>query len=97
MGLVSRGRLVKIAALDEIRDRMPRRVRVVFSQPVSTPPPTLAGTRIVRASPDEWIVEISGPAGPIVQWLGALPVRDMDIETATLEEYVLGLYSEGTA
>ncbi|PYR94720.1 MAG: hypothetical protein DMF84_04490 [Acidobacteria bacterium] len=97
VGLVSRGRLVKIAALDEIRDRMPRRVRVVFSQPVSTPPPTLAGTRIVRASPDEWIVEISGPAGPIVQWLGALPVRDMDIETATLEEYVLGLYSEGTA
>jgi ABC-2 type transport system ATP-binding protein len=97
VGLVSRGRLVKVAGLDEIRDAMPRRVRVVFSHPVSTAPPALAGTRVVHASADEWILEVSGPAGPIVQWLGALPVRDMDIEPATLEEYVLGLYSEGTA
>jgi ABC-2 type transport system ATP-binding protein len=97
VGLVSRGRLVKVAALDEIRDTMPRRVRVVFSHPVTTMPPALAGMRVIRSSPDEWVLEISGPAGPIVQWLGALPVRDMDIETATLEEYVLGLYSEGTA
>lgn len=97
VGLVSRGRLVKVAALDEIRDSMPRRVRVLFSHPVSSAPPALAGTRIIRASPDEWVIDVSGPAGPIVQWLGALPVRDMDIETATLEEYVLGLYMEGTA
>jgi ABC-2 type transport system ATP-binding protein len=97
VGLVSRGRLVKIAALDEIRNSMPRRIRVVFSHPVSTVPPALAGTRILHASATEWVLEVSGPAGPLVQWLGALPVRDMDIDTATLEEYVLGLYSEGTA
>jgi ABC-2 type transport system ATP-binding protein len=97
VGLVSRGRLVTVAALRDIRDVMPRRVRVVFSQPVSTPPPALAGVRVVRASQDEWWLEVSGPTGPIVQWLGALPVRDVEIETATLEEYVLGLYSEGTA
>ncbi len=97
VGLVSRGRLVTVTGLRDIRDVMPRRVRVVFSQPVSTPPPALTGVRVVRASQEEWRLEVSGPTGPIVHALGSLPVHDLEIETATLEEYVLGLYSEGTA
>lgn len=97
VGLVSRGRLVTVTGLRDIRDLMPRRVRVVFLQPVSTVPPALPGVRVVQASEDEWRFEVTGPTGPIVQALGSLPVRDLEIETATLEEYILGLYSQGNA
>jgi ABC-2 type transport system ATP-binding protein len=97
IALVSRGHLVKVAALSDIRDTMPRRVRVAFKAPVAAPGALPPGTRLVTAADSEWRLELFGPVGPLIDCLRPLPVDDMDIETATLEEYVLGLYSAGQA
>ncbi len=97
IGLVSRGRLVKVASLAEIRDGMPRRVRITFRAPVTTTPALPANARLVGASDREWRLEIFGTFGPLLPDLQTLPVEDVEIATATLEEYVLGLYSAGQA
>ncbi len=93
VGLVSRGRLVKIAMLREIRDGLPRRVRVMFSDGLAPAPPSIAGVRLIEATGREWLLEVSGPAGPLLHAIRGLPVADLEIATSTLEEYVLGLYS----
>lgn len=97
VGLVSRGRLVKIATLREIRDGLPRRVRVVFSNGLAPAPPSIAGVRTIEATGREWLLEVSGPAGPLLHAIRGLQVADLEITTATLEEYVLGLYSGATS
>jgi ABC-2 type transport system ATP-binding protein len=97
IALVSRGRLVKVASLAEIRDTMPRRVRITFSAPVAPVPALPANVRVVAALEREWRLEMFGACGPLLRLLQALPVEDVEMATATLEEYVLGLYSAGEA
>lgn len=97
IALVSRGHLVKVAALAEIHATLPRRLRVTFTRPVASPGPFPANVRVVSHGDREWRLELFGPAGPLLQSLDALPVEDVEMETATLEEYVLGLYSGGQA
>lgn len=97
IALVSRGRLVKVASLREIRDTMPRRMRVTFSRAVAPPAAVPAGTRLVSTGDQEWRLELLGSAGPLLQQLERLPIDDVEMESATLEEYILGLYSTGRA
>jgi ABC-2 type transport system ATP-binding protein len=97
VALVSRGRLVKVAALTEIRGTMPRHLRVTFTQPVAPPGSLPSEVRVVSAGDREWRLELFGPAGRLLQSLHTLPVDDIEVESATLEEYVLGLYEAGKA
>ncbi len=97
IALVSRGRLVKVASLAEIRDGMPRRVRMSFSAPMRPPSALPDHVRLVSASEHEWRLEMFGPLGPLLDGLNAGAIADIEIETATLEEYVLGMYSTGEA
>ena len=97
VALVSRGRLVKVAALAEIRSTMPRRLRVAFSQPVAPPAQLPSDVRLVSADAREWRLELFGSAGRFLPSLSGLPVEDIDVESSTLEEYILGLYSSGQA
>jgi ABC-2 type transport system ATP-binding protein len=97
IALVSRGRLVKVAALTEIRMTMPRRLRVTFAHPVASPGSFPSGVRVLSTGDREWRLELFGSVGPLLQSLQTLPVDDIDMESATLEEYILGLYSAGKA
>ncbi len=97
IGLVSRGRLVKVASLADIRDGMPRRVRITFLSPVPPPGGLPGHVRVVSASGREWRLETFGAFGPLLEQVKTLPIDDVEIATATLEEYVLGLYSAGEA
>ncbi len=97
IALVSRGRLVKVASLAEIRDGMPRRVRITFSACVPPPNGLPAHVRIVNSSDREWRLEMFGAFGPLLDQVRTLPIEDVEIVPATLEEFVLGLYSAGEA
>jgi ABC-2 type transport system ATP-binding protein len=97
IAIVSRGRLIKLAALAEVLATMPRRVRVIFARPVAPPSSILPQARVVTTTDREWQLELSGHAGPLLHVLDSLPVDDLQLESATLEEYVLGLYSTGQA
>lgn len=93
IALVSRGHVVKVAALAEIHVTLPRRLRVTFTRPVGPSWVFPPNVRVVSQGDREWRLELLGPLGPLLQTLHALPVDDVEIKSATLEEYVLGLYS----
>jgi ABC-2 type transport system ATP-binding protein len=92
IGIVARGRLTQVATLRELRQRLPRSVRVVFSDPV-TSRPSIDGARVVSTSFREWRLEIVGPTGPLVQALAALPVQDVEIAPVSLESHILHLFT----
>jgi ABC-type uncharacterized transport system ATPase subunit len=54
-----------------------------------------AGCEVVENAPRLWLLKVSGPLGPLVNVLGKLPVQDMQVEEARLEDVVLKIYREG--
>jgi ABC-2 type transport system ATP-binding protein len=91
IALVRKGRLVRVASIQQIRREFPRRVTVVFSRPTSAPP-ALAGAKTLRASEREWRLEIHGELRPLLEALAGLPVADLQVENFRLEDYLLDVY-----
>jgi ABC-2 type transport system ATP-binding protein len=92
VGLIRGGRLATAGTVTELRRKAPRRVTIRFSRDAGTDVPAIAGATVVSATPRTWIVEISGPTGPVVAAIAGLPVEDVEIEGFRLEDYVLKLY-----
>jgi beta-exotoxin I transport system ATP-binding protein len=92
IGLIRGGTLVAVNTIDELRAKSPRRVTIRFARPVAAPPP-IERAAIVEASPQRWIVDVSGPIGPLVAAVSGLPVDDLDVDAFKLEDYVLALYA----
>ena len=95
IALIRRGALVTVRTLDELRGRHPRRVTILFSQPVTSSMPVLTGVTSVSRHDREWVLDVAGPLGPLVAALAGLPVDDIRYSTPTLEDVVLGLFAEG--
>jgi hypothetical protein len=58
------------------------------------PPPVVPGVRVVSHDAATWVLELSGPMGPLLDRLQGLPVADIDVQRPSLEDYVLRLYSD---
>lgn len=95
IALIRRGSLVTVRTLDELRGTHPRRVTILFSRPVTTAIPVLPGVTTVSRRDREWMLDVSGPLGPLLTALSGLPVDDIRYSTPTLEDIVLGLFVEG--
>jgi ABC-2 type transport system ATP-binding protein len=95
IALMSAGRLVKLATIDEIRREFPRRVRVTFARD-QDPPPALDGVRVLQVSAREWWLETRGELGPLLGRLDSSSVADVQIENFRLEDYILHLYAGAT-
>ena len=97
VGLIRKGALVLQATVEEIRRMAPRRVSVDFRADVPGPPSDPARNwRIETVEPRRWILLLTGPAGPLLQELAALPVADLQIHEPNLDD-VLRQYYRQTA
>ena len=96
IGIVRAGRLVAVRTLGELRASAPRRVTIVFSEPVSHSQPLPQNVVPVSCEPQRWVVDITGPLGPLLAALASLPVHDIGVAPFAIEDTVLRLYEEGT-
>ncbi len=94
VAVVREGRLAAVESMSGIREALPRRVTVRFAEGQLIPPPETAGVRAVSSSASEWVLEVSGSMGPLLESLRGLPVADLDVERASLEDYVLRIYAK---
>jgi hypothetical protein len=78
----------------ESRRLAPRRARVFFSEDVSAPPELPPGLELAEKTPRLWRLTVAGPIGPLLALLQGLPVKDMELEEARLEDVVLKYYRE---
>ena len=91
IALIRAGELVAVRTLAELRAQSIRRVTVVFSRPVLTPP--AVPCTIVSRDSARWVVDVHGPIGPLVASLASLPVADLTEAPFTIEESILRLMS----
>jgi ABC-2 type transport system ATP-binding protein len=96
VGLIRRGKLAALQSLAEIRASVPRRVRVTFTRPVDADPPAIEGIAVVTRAATTWLLDVRGPLGRLIERLAGLPVDDIQVDPFSLEDYVLGFYSDSS-
>jgi ABC-2 type transport system ATP-binding protein len=96
IALLRKGELVLLAGLEAIRGVTARRVRVTFSRDVEAPGALPPGHALLETAPRVWRLEVTGPLGPLLASLAGLPVEDLEVRGARLEDAVLNYYREGT-
>jgi len=93
LALLRKGELVLLSSVRESRRLAPRRVRIFFSRDVPLPP-ALSGHELIESSPRHWRVAVAGPLGPLLALLHGLPVQDLELDEARLEDVVLKFYRD---
>ena len=96
VGVIRGGRMVATGTIDELKRTATRRVTVKLGAPVAAAAPAVSGVAVVSASPTQWVLDVQGPLGPLLQALTAFPVHDVDVEPFKLEDYVARFYAQGS-
>lgn len=94
IGLIRSGRLVAVRTLSELRAAAPRRLTVLFSQPVNGHLPMVPDVVLVSREPTRWVIDAHGPLGALVSSLAGLPVADINLAPFTLEDALLRHFAE---
>jgi ABC-2 type transport system ATP-binding protein len=94
VGLIRAGQLVAVQSLSELRAATPRRLIVVFSQPVERELPRAAGWTLVLREPERWVIDVRGPIGEFISTLAGLPIADLNVVPFALEDALLDFFAE---
>ena len=93
IGIIRGGRMVATGTIEELRRNATRRVTVDLREPANPAPMQWpAGVRVASHQPRQWVLEVDGPLGPVVQALASLPVHDIQVEEFKLEDFVTRHY-----
>ena len=91
IGLIRGGRIAMTGTIEDLRRDAERRVRVLFRSAVP-PPGAVPGVTIDTIGPTEWVLDVRGPLGPLLDTLSGLPLHDLHVEPFKLEDYVAQFY-----
>jgi ABC-2 type transport system ATP-binding protein len=94
VGLIRGGRMVATGTIEDLKRNAARRVTVDLREPVSSAFPALPNVTVVSSSNRQWVLDVKGPMGPVLQALSAFPVHDVQIDSFTLEDFVARYYRD---
>ncbi len=95
IAMLRKGEVVLLSSVEEARKLAARRVRVVFRQDVPVPACLPPGFEMVDAKSRTWILRVTGQLASLPSFLAALPVADLAVEEARLEDVLVKYYREG--
>jgi len=95
IGLIRNGELALLASVEDLHKMAQRKVRVTFSSDVAARPEGLPPEyEILELNPRAWVFKVRGALGPFMASLARLPVLDVDVAEARLEEVLMRYYRE---
>ncbi|HLG17439.1 MAG TPA: ABC transporter ATP-binding protein [Blastocatellia bacterium] len=95
VALLRKGELALLSSVEEIRRLAARRVRVSFTQDVKVTLSFPVGHEVVEIKPRVWTLRVEGVLGPLLSSLAPLPVEDIEVEEARLEDVLIKYYRGG--
>ena len=98
IGLLRRGELVLVSEVAEVRRLAGRTVRIAFREAVTRHDGAWPdGCEVLELTPRQWNLRVRGPLGPVIALVAPLPVDDIDVGEAHLEEVLRRYYRDETA
>ena len=95
IAMLRKGEVVLLSSVEDARKLASRRVRVAFQQDVAVPISLPPGYEMIDAKPRTWILRVTGQLGSLPSFLAALPVADLAVEEARLEDVLVKYYRDG--
>jgi ABC-type multidrug transport system ATPase subunit len=95
IAVLRKGQVVLLSSVEDARKLASRRVRVAFQQDVAVPASLPQGYEMIDAKPRIWILRVTGQLGSLPSFLVALPVADLAVEEARLEDVLVKYYRDG--
>jgi beta-exotoxin I transport system ATP-binding protein len=95
IAMLRKGEVVLLSSVEDARRLASRRVHVAFHQPVAAPASMPEGYEITDAKPLTWMLRVTGPLGSLPAFLASLPVADLAVEEARLEDVLVKYYRDG--
>lgn len=95
IAILRKGEIVLLSSVADARRLASRRVRVAFRQDVAVPVSLPQGYEMIDAKPRTWTLRVTGPLGSLPSFLAALPVEDLAVEEARLEDVLVKYYRDG--
>ena len=95
IALIRKGELVLLSDIEDLRKLAARPVRVLFAEDVPIAASLPPGNEVVETGPRSWNLKVEGPLGPLLRAIATLPVRDIEIAEAKLEDVILKYYRDG--
>ena len=97
IAMLRKGEVVFLSSVEDARKLAFRRVRVAFQQDVAVPPSLPPGYDMLDAKPRTWLLRVTGQLGSLPSFLSTLPVADLAVEEARLEDVLVRYYRDGVA
>ncbi len=97
MAMVREGNIIFEGTLADVRSRALRRMDVVFGEPVELPWKEMENVVDVEGTTRHHVVTFTGNPDALLRLVVDLPVEDLTLAPASLEESFLTYYREGTA
>lgn len=94
LAMLRKGQVVLLSSVEDARKLASRRVRVAFQRDVAVPPSLPQGYEMVDAKSRTWILRVNGQLGSLPSFLVALPVADLAVEEARLEDVLVKYYRD---
>jgi ABC-2 type transport system ATP-binding protein len=95
IAVLRKGEVVLLSSVEGARKLASRRVRVAFQQEVTVPGSLPQGYEMIDAKPRAWILRVTGQLGSLPSFLAGLPVSDLAVEEARLEDVLVKYYRDG--
>lgn len=97
IAVLRKGRIALLSTVADARKLATRRVRVAFREDVAVPAQLPQGYQMIEAQSRTWILRVTGELGSLPSFLAALPVADLEVEEAKLEEVLVKYYRDDPA
>jgi ABC-2 type transport system ATP-binding protein len=94
IAVLRKGEVVLLSSVEDARKLASRRVRVTFRQEVAVPACLPQDYEMIEANPRTWILRVTGPLGSLPSFLAPLPVEDLAVEEAKLEDVLVKYYRD---
>ncbi len=94
IALLRRGRLAIVSPVADIRQLSARTVSIAFDADAPPLEPWPEHCEPIAVAPRAWTLRVSGLLGPLLARIRGLPVADIDIREARLEEVLRRYYRE---
>ena len=94
IAMLRSGEVVFLSSVEDARKLASRLVHVAFHQDVAVPPSLPQGYEMADAKPRAWTLRVAGQLGSLPSFLAALPVADLRVEEARLEEVLVKYYRD---
>ena len=95
IAVLRKGEVVLLSSVQDARKLASRNVRVSFQQEVAVPASMPQGYEMIDAKPRAWILRVTGQLGSLPSFLAMLPVADLAVEEARLEDVLVKYYRDG--